>query len=80
MGVTGKGTEHPVGISSIPGLPQNFAVTDHNGVRSDDDIIVVTRNSHSLQPTHPGNFIRCLGICVHGFINIRHLYFKGYAE
>ena len=71
MGPAGEKAQHLYGLGFVPGLSQNNAVADHNGVGGHHHVLRLPGNGQGLLPAQPGNLVKGRLVRVHGFINIR---------
>ena len=76
----GQEPQHGPGLLFRPGLAQDGAFADHDGVRGDDDVILPVGHRQGLQAADPGDLRKGSLAGVHGFIDIRCPDDEGDAE
>ena len=68
----GEQLQHGSCLVFVVGLAQNPALTYHNGIGSDDNIILTAGDRGSLPLTDPGHFVIGSFTGVHGLVNVRN--------
>ena len=76
----GEKTQHRCRFRLTVGLAQHLPLTDHDGVRRNDDVFFSPADGQRLQTADPGNFVKGRLFGVHGFVNVRRPDGEGKVE